>query len=318
MLAPRGDSLNASVTSRSSEWQRRVSRYLENLLLERGLSERTVDAYGRDLASVGAWLEDRGIHLHLATRGELADYFRSQRQRNLSPRTVNRSLSVIRGFFNHLIELGEREDQPARDLAPARLWRHLPQVLSEQEVERLIEAPDTNTPLGIRDRAMIELLYASGLRVTELVGLELPQLRLDAGFLVAWGKGKKERVVPVGDSAEHWLLRYQRDARPTLLKQRTDKVFLNRLGTPLSRQGFWKNLKRYGLQAGIADLHPHVLRHSFATHLLEHGADLRAVQMMLGHADISTTQIYTHIHQRRLRDLYDRHHPRAGDVTESP
>ncbi len=306
------------MTDQPSEWQHRVSRYLETLLLERGLSERTVDAYGRDLGSVGAWLQERDVQLHQATRADLSDYFRSQRQRNLSPRTVNRALSVVRGFFNHLIELGEREDQPARDLAPARLWRHLPQVLSEQEVERLIAAPDVDTPLGVRDRAMIELLYASGLRVTELVGLELAQLRLDAGFLVAWGKGRKERVVPVGDSAERWLLRYQQDVRPGLLKQRTDKVFLNRLGTPLSRQGFWKNVKRYGARAGISDLHPHVLRHSFATHLLEHGADLRAVQMMLGHADISTTQIYTHIHQRRLRDLYDRHHPRAGDVTVTP
>ncbi len=299
------------MTEGRQEWRRPVDRYLESLLLERGLSERTVDAYRRDLVAIGSWLHQRQVELHRATAAELSDYFRSQRRRNLSPRTVNRALSVIRGFFAHLIELGERQDQPTRDLSPARLWRHLPKVLSEQEVEQLLSAPDTTKPLGIRDRAMIELLYASGLRVSELVDLELAQLRLDAGFLLAYGKGSKERVVPVGDRAESWLRRYTDQVRPDLIRTRTECVFLNRLGTSLTRQGFWKNLKRYGKKVGVPEVYPHLLRHSFATHLLEHGADLRAVQMMLGHADISTTQIYTHIHQRRLRDLYDLHHPRA-------
>jgi len=178
-------------------------------------------------------------------------------------------------------------------------------------VESLLAAPDVSTPLGLRDRAMLELLYATGLRVSELVGLQLPQLRLDSGFLVAFGKGSKERIVPVGESAEDWVKRWLRDVRPQVAKGRHQTVFVNYAGDPLARNGFWKILKAYGVQAGIRGLSPHVLRHSFATHLLEHGADLRAVQTMLGHADISTTQIYTHIHQQRLKTLYDRFHPRS-------
>jgi integrase/recombinase XerD len=184
-------------------------------------------------------------------------------------------------------------------------------VLSEAEVEALLAAPDVSTPLGLRDRAMLELIYATGLRVSELVGLQLPQLRLDAGFLVAFGKGSKERIVPVGEQAGHWVRRWLRDARPGLVEGRHQAVFVNFAGEPMTRMGFWKILKGHGLKVGIRTLSPHVLRHSFATHLLEHGADLRAVQAMLGHADISTTQIYTHIHQERLKTLYDRFHPRS-------
>ncbi len=275
-----------SGSNEHAKWRRAVSRYLETLLLERGLSPRTVEAYGRDLYAAGNWLEERGVELDAASRADLAEFFRSARRCSLSPRTVNRSLSSIRGFFAHQVELGEREDQPVRDFSPARLWRHLPKVLSEADVERLLAAPDTDRPLGLRDRTMIELMYSSGLRVSEIVNLELSQLRLDAGFLIAYGKGRKERVVPVGDQAATWLERYLERARPGLERSRTPKVFLNRLGTPLSRQGFWKQLKKYGKQVGIANVHPHVLRHSFATHLLEHGADLRSVQMMLGHSDI--------------------------------
>jgi integrase/recombinase XerD len=233
------------------------------------------------------------------------------RRSGLSPRTVNRALVSIRGFYAHLVEMGERGDNPAVNLSPARLWRRLPRVLSEREIEALLAAPDPSTPLGLRDRSMLELLYATGLRVSELVGLKLAQLRLELGFLVAFGKGDKERVVPVGEAAEGWLARYLAQGRPELVDGRHDVVFVNRFGRPLTRQGFWKILKGHGASAGVPPVSPHVLRHSFATHLLEHGADLRAVQMMLGHSDISTTQIYTHIHERRLRDLYDRHHPRS-------
>ena len=179
-------------------------------------------------------------------------------------------------------------------------------------MEALLAAPDVGTPLGLRDRAMLELLYATGLRVSELVGLTLPQLRLDVGFLIAFGKGSKERVVPVGEQAEMWVQRYLRDVRPGLARGRHQAVFANKDGDPMSRVGFWMLIKKHGLKAGIrAEISPHVLRHSFATHLLEHGADLRAVQTMLGHSDISTTQIYTHVHQQRLKSLYDRFHPRS-------
>jgi len=237
---------------------------------------------------------------------------RDLQRQGLSPRSSARALSALRGFYENLVSTGERADNPSVNLLPPKLWKPLPKVLSESEIESLLAAPDVDTPLGLRDRAMLELLYATGLRVSELVGLQLPQLRLDVGFLVAFGKGSKERVVPVGEQAEHWTRRYLRDIRPDLAQGRHLAVFVNKDGQSMSRVGFWKNLKGYGLKAGIrASISPHVLRHSFATHLLEHGADLRAVQTMLGHVDISTTQIYTHIHQQRLKSLYDRFHPRS-------
>ncbi|MEO1084334.1 MAG: tyrosine recombinase, partial [Acidobacteriota bacterium] len=207
--------------------------------------------------------------------------------------------------------LGRREDDPTEHLSSPRRWRSLPKVLSEDQVEALLEAPDLSTDFGLRDRAMIEMLYSSGLRVSELISLELAQLRLDQGFLIAFGKGAKERVVPVGERAEGWTVRYIREVRPSLVRGRHGSVYVSRLGRAMTRQGFWKILKGYGRELGIPEVSPHVLRHSFASHLLEHGADLRAVQMMLGHADITTTQIYTHIHQARLKTLYDRFHPRS-------
>jgi integrase/recombinase XerD len=195
------------------------------------------------------------------------------------------------------------------------LWRKLPRVLSETEVETLLAIPDPEQPLGLRDKAMLELLYATGMRVSELVELEVGQLRFEHGFILVRGKGDKERVIPVGEEAEAWLRRYLQQIRPMLSRGRHERVFVNRFGKPLSRQGFWKKLRDYCRQGGVEEISPHVLRHSFATHLLEHGADLRAVQMMLGHADISTTQIYTHIHAQRLRSLYDRFHPRSEKAT---
>jgi integrase/recombinase XerD len=207
--------------------------------------------------------------------------------------------------------MGERPDNPAVNLSPPKLWQKLPRVLREDETEAVLASPDTSSPLGLRDKAMLELLYAAGLRVSELVELSLPQLRLDLGFVVVTGKGNKERVVPVGEAAESWVNRYLSEVRPVVAAGRHEVVFVNRRGGPMSRQGFWKILKNYGIRVGIEGLSPHILRHSFATHLLEHGADLRAVQMMLGHSDISTTQIYTHIHAQRLRSLYDKFHPRS-------
>lgn len=304
-------------------WRRLVERYLDHLAVERGLSANTVDAYRRDLVRLGARLEESGADLETARPAELAAQVRRMRREGLSPRSIARAASAARGFYAHLVAEGEREDDPAADLVTPKLLRPLPKVLSEDDVEALLQAPDTATPLGLRDRAMIELLYATGLRVSELVTLRLSQLRLgpvpgegpgegpSGGFLVVFGKGSKERIVPVGESAEGWLERYYRGGRPELERGRTDAVFLSRLGRAMTRQAFWENLKKHARAAGVREVSPHVLRHSFASHLLEHGADLRAVQAMLGHADVTTTQIYTHIHQHRLKRLYERFHPRA-------
>jgi integrase/recombinase XerD len=293
-------------------WQRALDRYLEGLAVERGLSQNTVAGYRNDLTRLGEALAKKGDRdLLTADAATLAAHQRDLRRQGLAPRSINRALSAIRGFYEHLVTNGERKDNPAVNLLPPKLFRPLPKVLSESEVVALLAAPDVKTDLGLRDRAMLELLYATGLRVSELVGLQLPQLRLDAGFLVAFGKGSKERIVPVGETAEMWTLRYLREARPELVQGRHQAVFVNKDGASMSRIGFFKNLKRYCLEAGVRPVSPHVLRHSFATHLLEHGADLRAVQTMLGHSDISTTQIYTHIHQQRLKSLYDRFHPRS-------
>jgi integrase/recombinase XerD len=292
-------------------WKRVLDRYLEGLAVERGLSQNTVAGYRNDLSRLGEALAKRGGDMLSADAPELAGHLRELQRQGLSPRSISRALSAIRGFYENLVVLRDREDNPAVNLLPPKLWRPLPTVLSEDQVESLLAAPDLSTPLGLRDRAMLELLYATGLRVSELVGLQIPQLRLDAGFLVAFGKGSKERIVPVGETAEVWVKRWMTDVRPKIIEGRHQAVFVNYAGAPMTRMGFWKILKGYSVQTGLRDLSPHVLRHSFATHLLEHGADLRAVQAMLGHADISTTQIYTHIHQQRLKSLYDRFHPRS-------
>ena len=293
-------------------WPRVLDAYLDALAVERGLSPNTVAAYRRDLTRLGDDLAEKKSDPLTADAVALQDHLRGLRRRGISPRSMARALAAIRGLYAHLLEEKLRDDNPVVHLVSPKTWRNLPKVLSESQIDALLAAPDPSDPLGLRDKAMIELLYSSGLRVSELVGLELAQLRLDAGFLIAFGKGAKERVVPVGEQAEQWTLRYLADARPTLTaSERHDVVFVNRYGRSLSRQGFWKILKGYGTSVGIRALSPHVLRHSFASHLLEHGADLRAVQMMLGHAAISTTQIYTHIHQARLKSLYDQFHPRA-------
>lgn len=292
-------------------WHRLVDRHLESLELERGLAPSTIEAYKRDLLRLANTLQRERIELAAASQQDIAAYLRGLRRQGLSPRSVTRNLVAVRGFYAHLVEMGERRDNPAVNLSPPKLWQKLPRVLREDETEAVLAGPDTSQPLGLRDKAMLELLYAAGLRVSELVGLTLAQLRLDLGFVVVMGKGNKERVVPVGEVAETWIDRYLSDVRPIIAVGRHEVVFVNRRGGPMSRQGFWKILRNYGAGAGIEGLSPHILRHSFATHLLEHGADLRAVQMMLGHADISTTQIYTHIHAQRLRSLYDRFHPRS-------
>ena len=290
---------------------RTLDAYLDSLAAERGLARNTVDAYRRDLARMAEDLVAAGVEPLEADAPALQRHLRRLRRRGISPRSVGRAVASIRGFYGFLIDERHRDDNPAVHLVSPKTARSLPKVLAEDQVEALLVAPELDKPLGVRDRAMLELLYASGLRVSELVGLELAQLRLDQGFLVAFGKGSKERIVPVGERAELWVGRYCSEVRPELVRGRHEMVFVNYRGQRMTRQGFWKILKAYGVTVGIRGLSPHVLRHSFASHLLEHGADLRAVQMMLGHADISTTQIYTHIHQQRLKSLYDRFHPRS-------
>ncbi len=294
-------------------WRRRLDLWLDALAYERGLSPQTVSAYRSDLVRLGEWLErQQGRDLVTADPAAIAAHLRWLHGREISPRSVRRAMAAMHGFYRELVEAGELRSDPVENLEAPRLFRRLPKVLSEEEVERLLAAPVVATPAGLRDRAMLELLYATGLRVSELVGLRLPQIDLKGGFLLAFGKGSKERVVPVGEEAERSLARYLAELRPQLAKGRHDAVFVNLRGAPMTRQGFWKILKALGLRAGIVrPISPHVLRHSFATHLLEHGADLRAVQAMLGHSDIATTEIYTHIHQERLRGAYDRFHPRA-------
>jgi len=300
-----------TASSSTSPFRRVLDRWLDELATERGLAANSLVAYRRDLVRMEDDLRRQGVEPLAADSAALAAHQRRLLRAGLAPRSLRRALASMRGFYGHLVARGERPDNPAEHLLPPRKLQQLPKVLSEAEVGALLAGPDVGERLGLRDKAMLELLYATGLRVSELVGLTLAQLRLDEGFLVAFGKGSKERIVPVGEQAESWLRRYLVEVRGGLLRGRHATVFLNHRGAPLTRQGFWKILEAYGRHAGIRALSPHVLRHSFATHLLEHGADLRAVQMMLGHSDISTTQIYTHIHQQRLRSLYDRFHPRA-------
>lgn len=289
-----------------------LGRYVDHLDLERGLSANTVAAYRRDLQTLLRVLRPKR-RLEEARRKDLTGLLRKMRAEGRSPRSVARWLVAVRGFFSYLAQEGVITENPAAHLEPPRLWRSLPTVLSCGEVETLLAAPDRSQPLGLRDAAMVEVLYATGLRVSELVGLRLGDLHLDAGYLRCVGKGSKERVIPMGREAYSTLKKYLERARSDLVGDgRTEALFLNHHGRALTRQGFWKILKKHGRQAGIRKpLSPHTLRHSFATHLLEHGADLRSIQIMLGHADISTTQIYTHINQERLKRLYEDFHPRA-------
>jgi integrase/recombinase XerD len=288
---------------------------LDHLRVERRLAAHTLESYARDLRALAEFAAGAGRTVDALDRHALEAFVRQQMMRGLAPRSVTRAVAAIRGFYKFLVLDRHREESPADDLRPPRAWPALPKHLSIDEVDSLIAQPDVATPLGLRDRTMIELLYATGMRVSELVGVRTADLHLTEHYLTCIGKGNKERLIPMGDQAADWLRRYLRDSRPGLIahaKGRASvRVFLNVRGGSLSRVGFWKILKGHGRRAGLpASLSPHVLRHSFATHLLERGADLRAIQMMLGHSDLSTTQIYTHVLEARLRTVYDRFHPR--------
>ncbi len=291
-----------------------IQEYLAYLAVERGLAGNSLAAYGRDLRRTAGYLKRAGAGAFPeVNRGLIARLLFWLREEGLAPRTVARHISSLRGLFRYLLAQGYVTEDPTAHLESASPWTRLPGVLSQDEVARLLASPLTGDPTGIRDKAMLEVLYAAGLRVSELVTLRLTDVDLEVGYVRCQGKGSKERVVPLGAEAQRWVRRYLASARPRLAKGRTSPaLFLSRLGRPLTRQGFWKLLRAYARAAGIGRrVTPHTLRHSFATHLLERGADLRAVQMMLGHADISTTQIYTHVSRAHLRAIYDRYHPRA-------
>jgi integrase/recombinase XerD len=290
-----------------------IDRFLEHLVVERGLAQNSLEAYRRDLTRYGRYLQGRQRQVTTLDRAEVPRYLLGLREAGLSPRSVARHLAAIRQFHRFLVREGHSTDDPTAHLESPRPWRRLPTVLSSEEVERLLALRVATTPQALRNHAMLEVLYASGLRVSELVGLRLADLDLSVGVVRILGKGDKERLVPLGEVAVASLRAYLARGRPRLEKRLAcPYVFLGRHGRGLTRQTFWQLLKRYVGAAGITKrVTPHTLRHSFATHLLERGADLRSVQLMLGHADIGTTQIYTHLSRAHLKAIYDKHHPRA-------
>ena len=290
-----------------------IDQFLDALWLEKGLSDNTRDAYRSDLALFNGWLDERGVRLIGAGREMILDHLAWRLANNYKARSTARLLSGLRGFYRFLVREGTISVDPTLRVELPKLGRPLPKALSEADVESLLAAPDIGDPLGMRDRAMLEVLYATGLRVTELISLTLEQINPRQGVLRTFGKGNKERLVPLGEEALHWVTRYMRGARDTLLAGKpSDVVFPSRRGDLMTRQTFWHRIKLHARQAGIAaSISPHTLRHAFATHLLNHGADLRTVQMLLGHSDLSTTQIYTHVARARLQALHAQHHPRG-------
>ncbi len=291
-----------------------LERFLDGLWMEHGLSENTLSAYRSDLKRLARWLQGaRRRSLAEAERTDLLAFLAARVQAKASPRTAARLVSSMRRFYRYLHREGVVRSDPSLRIDAPRLGRPLPAALSEDEVEALLDAPEVGSALGLRDRCMLEVLYATGLRVSELVGLSLTQINPRQGVLRVLGKGNKERLVPLGETALDWLERYLREARPLLLGAApSEALFPTRRHGPMTRQAFWHLIKRYAVRAGVRkSLSPHTLRHSFATHLINHGADLRVVQLLLGHSDLSTTQIYTHVARARLQGLHRQHHPRG-------
>ena len=290
-----------------------IESFIDSLWMERGLSENTLSAYRTDLQGLTTWLAARGAALQSAQRSDLLAYLAKRIDDGIRPRSTARLISTLRRFYQLLIRDGRLQDDPSARIDTPKLGRSLPKSLTEAEVEALLDAPLVDDALGLRDRAMLEMLYACGLRVSELVNLSLAQVNLRQGVVRVTGKGSKERLVPFGEEALDWVQRYLTGGRPDLAAgQASDALFISRQGGAMSRQAFWYRIKHYAVLAGITKhLSPHTLRHAFATHLLNHGADLRVVQMLLGHSDLSTTQIYTHIARERLKTLHAQHHPRG-------
>jgi integrase/recombinase XerD len=291
-----------------------IERYLDSLWMEKGLSDNTLDSYRRDLAQYADWLQRRDSgDLQSADRTALQEYLGWRLRAGRSPRSTARFLSCVRGFYNHQVREGALSTDPTLDVESPKLGRPLPKSLTELEVEQLLAAPNLDQPLELRDRAMLELLYACGFRVSELISLQLNQISFNQGIVRVIGKGNKERLVPMGEEALSWLQRYMRGTRMELLGNTpSDVLFPSRRGGQMTRQAFWYRIKIYAERVPItSSLSPHTLRHAFATHLLNHGADLRVVQLLLGHSDLSTTQIYTHVAKERMKELHAEHHPRG-------
>jgi len=291
-----------------------LREFIHYLAVEKGLAKNTLLSYNRDLASFCTYLRQNSVDsLQAVSRGQITDYLYTLQKDGKATSTCSRNLASIRSFFHYLFQEKLVNADPTAQLQSPRLEKKLPRILSAQEVGLLLEQPDERQVTGMRDKAMLEVIYASGVRVSELISLDLGDINLEAGFLRCTGKGTKERIVPLGSRAVREVKNYLNGSRPKLVRQATElSLFVNQHGKRLTRQGFWKILKKYARQAGIRkEITPHTLRHSFATHLLENGADLRSVQEMLGHADISTTQIYTQISRNQLKNVYDRSHPRA-------
>ena len=290
-----------------------LDRFLDAMWSEQGLARNTLAAYGADLRLLHRWLGKRGKELTEAGKPDLLAFFSDRTANGVHARTVSRQLSTARRFYGYLVREGLIDRDPSTQIASPRIGRPLPHSLTENEVEELLAAPSLSDPLGVRDRCMLEVLYATGLRVSELVNLSLAQLKLANGVLRVEGKGSKERLVPLGEEAADWVRKFLDGARREILGERvSDALFPTRRGTAMTRQAFWQRLRKHGAAAGITEgLTPHTLRHAFATHLLDHGADLRVVQLLLGHSSLSTTQIYTQVARKRLRDLHRDHHPRA-------
>ena len=290
-----------------------VSRFLDAVWMERGLSPNTLAAYRADLTALSRWLAERNIPILGTTRADLLNFIAWRVDAGARPRSTARQLSSFRRFFRYLVREGTLREDPTAQIAMPKIGRSLPKSLTEEEVEALLSAPVVSDPLGNRDRAMLEVLYATGLRVSELVNLRHGQVNINQGVIRILGKGNRERLIPLGEEAMRWLTEFAGGARSEILLERqTDYLFPTRRGDRMTRQAFWHIIKRYARKSGISkELSPHTLRHAFATHLLNHGADLRVVQMLLGHSDLSTTQIYTHVARERLKELHSHHHPRG-------
>jgi integrase/recombinase XerD len=294
--------------------ENKIDQFIDSIWSEKGLSKLTLDAYQQDLLLFARWLEKQNKSLLEVNQTLILQYLAYKMDNKSSARTNARLLSTIKQFFRYQVRSGQRQDNPCELISAPKITRLLPDSLSEKDMDNLLQAPDTETDYGLRDRCMLELMYSSGLRVSELVSLELNQINQNLGLVRLTGKGNKERVIPVGEEALYWLKKYTNHSRAMLVKPHvtSDALFLSSRGSAITRQAFWQHIKKYLLIAGIkTSFSPHSLRHAFATHLLNHGADLRTVQMLLGHSDLSTTQIYTHIAQARLQSLHETHHPRG-------
>jgi integrase/recombinase XerD len=301
------------MTSNADSADPAVSRFLDAVWMERGLSPNTLAAYRADLTALSRWLAERHIPMMNTSRADLQDFIAWRVHAGARPRSTARQLSSFRRFFRYLVRENLVTEDPTAQIAMPKIGRSLPKSLTEEEIEALLSAPVVSDPLGNRDRAMLEVLYATGLRVSELVNLRHGQVNINQGVIRILGKGNRERLIPLGEEAMRWLTEFFNGARSEILLERqTDYLFPTRRGDRMTRQAFWHIIKRYARKSGISkELSPHTLRHAFATHLLNHGADLRVVQMLLGHSDLSTTQIYTHVARERLKELHGTHHPRG-------